>query len=107
MMRVHKYLLPIIAIIALLGTVLVARAAGYWQTSGRQMVNVVDGIGSLEIKGWMTLRDVSDGTGIPMETLRPLLGIPPEVADSTPLKELEGVISVSEVRSILGTYLGE
>jgi hypothetical protein len=106
-MRVNKYLLPLIVVTALLGTVAVARATGYWQTSGRQMVNLQEGIHSSEIKGWMTLRDVSEGTGVPLDQLRLLLGLPPDTPDSLRMKDLEGVISVREVRAILTAYLGE
>jgi hypothetical protein len=106
-MRVNKYLLPLIVIATLLGTVAAARATGYWQTSGRQMVNLKEGIHSSEIKGWMTLRDVSQGTGVPVDQLRLLLGLAPDTPESLQMRELEGLISVREVRAILGAYLSE
>ncbi|MFL7808934.1 MAG: hypothetical protein AB8I80_09915 [Anaerolineae bacterium] len=38
-MRVTKYVMPAVAIVTLLGAVLVAKAVGAWQTSGRDMVD--------------------------------------------------------------------
>jgi len=106
-MRINKYLMPLTVLIALLGTVLVARAAGYWQTSGRDMIDPDQPLTSADIKGWMPLEYVSDGLGIAPETLYQLLGIPEGTPLGTPLKDLEEVIEVSEVRTIIGAYLGE
>lgn len=106
-MRVNKYLLPVLVIVALLGTVLVARATGYWQTIGRSKVSLKAGVSSAEIKGWMTLADVSEGTGIPLQELRSLLALPSDIAANVALKELEGTICVGEVRAVVGAHLGE
>jgi len=106
-MRINKYLMPLTVLIVLLGTVLVARAAGYWQTSGRDMIDPDQPLTSADIKGWMPLEYVSDGLGIAPETLYQLLGIPEGTPLGTPLKDLEEVIEVSEVRTIIGAYLGE
>jgi len=106
-MKVNKYLLPVLVIVALLGTVWVASAAGYWQTRGREMVNLSEGLKSADIKGWMSLRDVSQGTGIPVPQLISLLGLPENTPETAAMKDLEGIISVREARDIIGRYLGE
>ena len=36
-MRVNRFLMPIIVIVALLGTTLIAQAAGFWSTSGQRL----------------------------------------------------------------------
>ena len=41
--RVNKYLVPILAVVTLLGSVWVAKAAGVWQTSGRGQVLLDEG----------------------------------------------------------------
>ena len=106
-MRIHKLLLPVLVIALLLGTIAFARATGYWQTTGRRAVSVQQGISSTDIKGWMTLRDLSQGTEIPVEELLVLLGIPADVAETTPLKDLEHIISVGQVRAIIADYTGD
>jgi len=106
-MRVNKYLLPIVTLVALLGTVWIARAAGYWQTSGREMIDPTKPLTSADIRGWMSIEFVSESYGIVPETLLELLGLPENTALVTPLKELEEIIEVSEVRAIVGEHLGE
>ena len=75
-MRVNKYLLPIITLVALLGTVWVAQVAGYWQTSGREMLDPNKPLTSDDIRGWMPLEFVSENYGIAPETLLEMLGLP-------------------------------
>jgi hypothetical protein len=106
-MRVNKYSLPIVTLVALLGTVWIARAAGYWQTSGREMIDPNKPLTSADLRGWMSLEFVSENYSIAPETLLKMLGLPASTPLATPLKELEEIIEVSEVRTIVGEYLGE
>ena len=79
--RVNKYLVPVLAVVTLLGSVWVAKAAGVWQTSGRGQV-LLDESGRADpmgIKGWMTLSTVSETYGVPLETLFGMIGAGPDV----------------------------
>jgi hypothetical protein len=105
-MQINKYLMPITVIVALLGTISAARIAGYWQTSGRDMIDPNKPMTSADIRGWMPLEHLSEHMDIPHEELCTLLGIPTSTPPHTPLKELEGVIEVSQVRVILAEYVG-
>ena len=58
-MTVNKYLMPIIAIAALIAVVLGARLTGDWIVSGKQIP--LGDMTAADIKGWMTLQNVSDG----------------------------------------------
>jgi hypothetical protein len=107
MMRVNKYLLPIVTLAALLGTAWIAQAAGYWQTSGREMLDPNQPLTSADIKGWMPLEFVAESYGIAPETLLELLGLPASTPLFTPLKDLEEMIEVSEVRTRVGEAIGE
>ena len=108
--RVNAYLLPVLAVLALLGSVGLAKAAGVWQTSGRDEV-MLDANGQPDpagIKGWMTLSGVSETYGVPLETLYTMLGAGPELSPDTELKELEGLLpgmSVSTLRTGVAAYL--
>ena len=108
--RVNKYMLPVLAVAALLGSVLVAQAAGVWQTSGRGEV-ILDEGGQADpagIKGWMTLATVSETYGVPLETLYTMIGASPDLPADTEMKELEGLLpgmSVSTVRAGVAAYL--
>ena len=109
-MRVNKYLVPAVMVIALLGSVLVAKATGRWIVSGKQMIDVENMTSVNEIKGWMTLEQVSTGFQIPQAELYQLLGIPREIPFDTPLKEMEKLIAgfeVSAVRDAVAQRIGE
>jgi len=106
-MQVNKYVMPIVTIVFLIGTVWVAKATGYWQTVGREMINLNQGLTAGDIRGWMTLEILSDGFDIPPDELRTLLMLPPDIPPATALKDLESIIEVGEVRAALAAYKGE
>jgi len=93
-MRVHRYVLPAIVLVALLGSVLVGKLAGDWATTGKGDVPV-DASGAPDpegIKGWMTLQDVSDTYGVPLADLYTGLGVPADLPPTTAMKDLENII---------------
>ncbi len=106
-MRISKYVMPAVAIVTLLGAVLTAKAVGAWQTSGRDMVDPTQPLTSADIRGWMPLSYLMEQLDLTQAELHELLGLPPNTAEETALKDLEEVIEVSEVREILAIYLGE
>jgi hypothetical protein len=109
-LRVNRYFLPILAVLALLGSVWVAQAAGLWQTSGRGEV-LLDQSGQPDpqgIKGWMTLDDISSTYGVPLPDLYLLIGASDDVPPETALKDLEKLVpdmEVSSVRAGVAAYL--
>jgi len=108
--RVNKYVMPVLAVVALLGSVLVAQAAGVWQTSGRGDV-MLDESGQPDpegIKGWMTLAGVSESYGVPLDVLYTMIGAGPDLPADTEMKELEGLLpsaDVTTVRAGVAAYL--
>ena len=110
--RVNKYLIPILAVLTLLGSVWVAKAAGVWQTSGRGQV-LLDDSGQADpmgIKGWMTLSTVSDTYGVPLDELYNMIGASPDVPPDTALKDLEKLVPGMEVwalREAVAAYQDE
>jgi hypothetical protein len=105
-MRVNRWLMPAILVLALLGTALVAQAAGLWSTSGRDAVDVTH-MTAADIKGWMTVQQVMDGVGISQAELYPLMGIPADVPPITALKDLEPLVpdfSVTTLRDKLTAW---
>jgi hypothetical protein len=89
-MRVKPLLVPVLFIVALLGTVFIAQAAGAWSTSGRTTVNA-EQLKPADVKGWMTLQQVSDGIGISQPELYALISISPDIPAATALKDLESI----------------
>jgi hypothetical protein len=99
---VNRYLIPVLAVLALLGSVWVAKAAGAWQVSGRGVI-LVDESGEADpqgIKGWMTLSDVSSVYGVPLDALYTMIGTGAEVPPDTALKDLEKLVPGMEVWAV-------
>ncbi|MBK8048053.1 MAG: hypothetical protein IPK16_13520 [Anaerolineales bacterium] len=108
-MSVNKWLMPVLALILLLGTVGVAQATGWWVVSGREMVDVEQLTGGVDVKGWMTLAQVASGTCIEVATLYEKLGLPADIPPETALKDMEGIIEgfeVTNVRTVVDEALG-
>ena len=104
-MRVNRFLMPLIVIVALLGTTLVAQATGFWSTSGKDSVDL-ENMSAADIKGWMTLQQVMDGMQITKEDLYAAGNIPLDVPTSTALKDLEPIVpdfSVTGLRDALAS----
>ena len=95
-------MVPILAVVALLGSVWIAKAAGAWQTSGRDQI-LLDESGQADpqgIKGWMTLNDVSETYGVPLDALYTMIGAGAEVPPDTALKDLEKLVPGMEVSAL-------
>lgn len=100
--RMNKYAMPVLAVLALLGSVWVAKAAGMWQTSGRGQI-LLDETGQPDpagIKGWMTLEDVSETYGLPLDVVHILIGADASVPSSTAMKDLEKLVPGMEVWAV-------
>jgi hypothetical protein len=98
-MRVNRFLMPLIVIVTLLGTTLIAQAAGFWSTSGKDSVDL-ENMSAADIKGWMTLQQVMDGLQISKEELYAVGSIPLDIPADTALKDLEGVVPDFEISTL-------
>lgn len=98
-MRVHPFVIPVALIAALLGSVVIANAAGIWSTSGRDAIDTAS-MTPADIKGWMTLQQIMDGLGIPQSELYELGKVPAGVPPSTALKDLERLAPGFEVSNL-------
>ena len=95
-MRLNPFFMPALSITLLFGTVFGAQAAGVWSTSGRD-TSALDALTPADVKGWMTLQQISAGIPIPPDELYSLMGIPSDIPAETALKDLEGVVPDFEV----------
>ncbi len=102
-MRVNVFVMPVLVIVALFGTVFGAQAMGAWTTSGRVAIDPQT-MTAADLKGWMTLQDVMDGLEISQADLYAAGKIPADVPSSTALNKLEALVpgfSVTTVRNAL------
>ncbi len=98
-MRINPFLIPVIFVALLLGTVYTAQQLGIWSTSGRTSVNL-ERFNPDDIKGWMTLQQISDGVGIPLKDVYQRANIPPDTPADTAVKDLEGILAGFETSAL-------
>lgn len=109
-MRVNKYAMPVILIVAMFVVVLAAQATGSWQVVGSTQVVPLTTTGRPDpeaIKGKMTLEEIMTLCGIPQEALYSALKLSPDTPTSTQAKELEGKVqdfSIDVVRQVVKDY---
>lgn len=106
-MRVNRFLIPILALVALFGTVLVAQATGNFATNGRAGTDLAR-LTPADLKGWMTLQDVMKGLGISQKDLYAAGNIPSTIPVTSALNKLEAQVpgfSVTSLRDALKVKL--
>ncbi len=96
-MRPGKWVMPVVALLVLLGTYAVTRTTGVWSSSTRGSAAghvVAANLAPADIKGWMTLKQVSDATKLPLATILQIAGVPDgETLDpQTALRDLEASV---------------
>jgi hypothetical protein len=111
-MRVNPLVFGVIVLALFFGVLGGAKAAGVWSVSGK-----LDAAGEKvqptgasvdEIKGWMTLGDVSAAYGVPLPEILAAFELPADTPASSQLKELESdAFSVKELRTWLAEQSGE
>ena len=107
-MRLNPFYMPALTVILMFGTVFGSQAVGLWSTSGRD-TTTLEAMSPDDVKGWMTLQQVSAGIPIPVTDLYALMGIPADIPAGTALKDLEGIVpdfEVSTLRTRLAEWLG-
>jgi len=107
-MRVNPFFMPALTLSLMLGTVFGSQTLGLWSTSGRD-ASVLSALTPAEVKGWMTLEQISAGIPIPLPDLYALMDIPADIPPNTALKELEAMVpdfAVSTLRTRLAAWLG-
>jgi hypothetical protein len=105
-MKVNPFVFGVIVLAVFFGVLGGAKVAGVWSVSGK-----LDAAGEKvqptgasvdEIKGWMTLADVSKAYGVPVEEIVAAFELPANTAPTSQLKELESEqFSVKELRTWL------
>ena len=107
-MRVNPFVFGALVLAIFLGTIVGAQAAGLWSVSGKVGAGgeqvVVTGTNVEEIKGWMTLGDVSKAYNIPVADIVAAFDQP---ADTDPAKQIKDMESDKFSPTNLRTWLKE
>jgi polyferredoxin len=80
-----------ILVVGLFGLVLVSQAAGKWQTKPNMasFTNAAGKLDAQQIRGWMTLNDISSGYQIPLNDLYAAAGLPSRVSANTRINRIK------------------
>lgn len=104
-MRVNRWIVPVVAIVVMLGSVAGAQIGGWWQTSGTELVTIED-VSPEDIRGSSTLGDLAVAFDIPMGELFSILGIEGSYSKDTKLKDLTDIVEVGVARGLIAQHLG-
>ncbi|MDQ7794483.1 MAG: 4Fe-4S binding protein [bacterium] len=112
--RPAQPLLPLAAVLVFAGVIALASTTGVWATSGmgqayHSALASGERLAPEDIRGWMTLADVSRATGVPLEHLYAAGQLPPDLSPTTPLRELEQRLGfeTQDARQIVADYYRE
>jgi hypothetical protein len=107
-MKIKPFIYGVLVLSLFFGVIGGAKAAGMWSVSGKltgsgEKVQPT-GTNVEEIKGWMTLNDVSSAYQVPVAEIVAAFELPPDTPGTTQLKSLESpTFSVINLREWLGT----
>ena len=92
-MKLNPFVFGVLVLAVFMGTVLSAQATGNWSISGKVTATgekvTATGANPDEIKGWMTLGEVSAAYGTPLEEIVKQFELPAGTDGKKQLKELE------------------
>jgi hypothetical protein len=111
-MKVNPFIYGLLVIVLFFGVIGGAKAAGIWSVSGKLTASgekvAPTGANVDEIKGWMTLDDVSTAYAVPVAEILAAFDLPADTSGSAQLKTLESdAFSVVNLRDWLRTRLAQ
>ena len=111
-MKVDPFICGVRILAVFFGIIGGAKAAGLWTVSGKLALSgekaAPTGTSVDEIKGWMTLDDVSSAYGVPVAEILAAFNVPAETPGATQIKSLESdTFSVTNLRAWLKARLGQ
>jgi len=111
-MKVNPFVYGVLVIILFFGVLGGAKAAGIWSVSGKLNASggkiAPTGASVDEIKGWMTLNDVTTAYNVPLAEILAAFDLPADTPGSAQLKTLESAeFSVLNLRNWLRAQQGQ
>ncbi len=111
-MKVNPFIFGVLILVLFFGLIGGAKAVGIWSVSGKLTSTgekaLPTGQSVDEIKGWMTLGDVSTAYNVPLAEILVAFELPTDTPATTQLKSLETeTFSVSGLRTWLAERLGQ
>jgi len=111
-MKVNPFVYGLLIIVLFFGVIGGAKAAGIWSVSGKLTASgekvAPTGTNVDEIKGWMTLDDVSAAYKVPVAEIVAAFNLPADTPGTTQIKNLESdSFSTVNLRTWLKERLGQ
>jgi hypothetical protein len=112
-MKVNPWIFGLLVVAILMGTIGTAKAMGVWSVSGKVSAStgekvVPTGTNVEELKGWMTLQDVSTAYKVPVADILAGFKLPADTPASKAIKDLESdTFSTTGLRTWLKARLGQ
>ena len=111
-MKVNPVIYGLLVAVLFFGVIGGAKAAGIWSVSGKLNASgekvAPTGTNVDEIKGWMTLNDVSAAYSVPVAEILAAFELPADTPGSVQLKTLESeAFSVTNLRNWLQARQGQ
>jgi hypothetical protein len=105
-MKVNPFVFGIVILVLFFGLIGAAKTMGVWSVSGKLTSTgekaLPTGKSADEIKGWMTLGDVTTAYSVPLDEILAAFELPLDTPATTQLKSLESdLFSVSNLRTWL------
>jgi hypothetical protein len=111
-MKVNPFVFGVLILVLFFGIIGGAKAMGVWSVSGK-LTSAAEqvlptGKSVDEIKGWMTLGDVSTAYNVPLAEILAAFELPADTPATTQLKSLEtDTFSVTQLRTWLAARSGQ
>jgi hypothetical protein len=111
-MRINPFVYGFLVLVIFFGAIGGAKAAGVWSVSGKLTSTgekvLPTGTNPDEVKGWMTLADVSKAYGVPEAEILAAFELPADTPATTQIKDLEtDTFSTTNLRTWLKERLGQ
>ena len=92
-MKINPFIYGVVVLVLFFGVIGVAKATNNWSVSGKISATgekvAPTGANPDEIKGWMTLADVSKAYNIPLADIVAQFKLPADTPETKQIKELE------------------
>ncbi len=111
-MKVNPFIYGALILVLFFGVIGGAKAAGVWSVSGKLTASgeklAPTGANPDEIKGWMTLDDISTAYNVPVAEILAEFDLPADTPGATQVKALESdTFSTTALRTWLKARLGQ
>ena len=111
-MKVNPFIYGVLFLVLFFGVIGGAKAAGVWSVSGKLTSSgekvAPTGTNGDEIKGWMTLNDVTTAYKVPVAEILAAFNLPADTPGTAQIKSLESdTFSITNLRTWLKARLGQ